>query len=343
MVNIKLKYLVQDVDRHGNVRSYVRLRSQRKVRIRGLPGSDAFMSAYHDALVGHDQDDKQRCRRAPKGSFGHLCLGYYASPDFKRLDQATQYWQRAALDRICQKHADKPVALMTSKHVKRLRDELKDTPSQSHKLLKALRGMFRWANESEEADNNPALGVKSIQYLTKGYHTWTAAEVQAFEARHPIGTKARLAMALLLYTACRREDVIKLGPQHITHGRIRFRQAKNEHRVPVDVDIPLHADLSAVLAATPSGHLTFLITARDTPFTLAGFSSWFRDRCNEAGLSHCSAHGLRKACATRLAERGASAHEIMSVTGHKSLEQVERYTRRVQRGVLADSAIAKLK
>jgi integrase/recombinase XerD len=31
-------------------------------------------------------------------------------------------------------------------------------------------------------------------------------ELEAFERRHPLGTKARLAMALLLYTACRRED-----------------------------------------------------------------------------------------------------------------------------------------
>ena len=28
-----------------------------------------------------------------------------------------------------------------------------------------------------------------------------------------------------------------------------------------------------------------------------------------------------------LAERGASPHEIMAITGHRSLEEVERYTR----------------
>ena len=39
-----------------------------------------------------------------------------------------------------------------------------------------------------------------------------------FEAKHPIGSKARLALALLLYTGQRRGDVVRLGRQHIRNG-----------------------------------------------------------------------------------------------------------------------------
>ena len=127
------------------------------------------------------------------------------------------------------------------------------------------------------------------------------------------------------------------------NGRIKFRQAKNEHRNPIDIDIPLHSELEASIAATPSGHLTFLITEFGRPFTPAGFGNWFRDRCDEAGLHHCSAHGLRTACATALAEAGASTHEIAAVTGHTSLEEIERYTRAAQKKMMADAAIAKLR
>jgi integrase/recombinase XerD len=150
-------------------------------------------------------------------------------------------------------------------------------------------------------------------------------------------------MALLLYTTCRREDAVRLGPQHVRNGRVKFRQAKNEHRNPVDIDIPLHSDLAAILGATPSGHMTFLTTEYGRPFSPAGFGNRFREWCNQAGLPHCSAHGLRKATATRLAERGATPHEIMSVTGHRSLEEVERYTRKAQKSTLADSAMSKFK
>ena len=74
-----------------------------------------------------------------------------------------------------------------------------------------------------------------------------------------------------------------------------------------------------------------------------GFGNKFREWCNQAGLRHCSAHGVRKATATRLAERDAPTHEIMAITGHKSLAEVERYTREVDRRKLADSAMARLK
>ncbi len=206
-----------------------------------------------------------------------------------------------------------------------------------------MQALFKWALAANEVIRNPTRDVAPVRYLEKGHHTWTLEEVQMFEARHQLGTKARLAVALLLYTACRREDVVRLGPQNVRDGRVRFVQAKNEHRSPVAIDIPLHPDLVAAIETTRATHLNFLVTAFGKPFTPAGFGNWFRDRCDEAGLSHCSAHGLRKAAAARLAERGATPHEIMAVTGHRSLDEIERYTREAARAGLADSAMAKLK
>ncbi|MGX5773920.1 tyrosine-type recombinase/integrase [Methylorubrum zatmanii] len=147
----------------------------------------------------------------------------------------------------------------------------------------------------------------------------------------------------MLYTACRREDIPRFGPQHIRDGRLRFIQGKNDQRAPVSIDIPVHPDLAAAIQAAPiTGQLVFLVTEYGKPFTTAGFGNKFKDWCVEAGLPHCSAHGCRKATAARLAERGATPHQIMAITGHKSLEEVERYTRAAQMAGLADSAMALL-
>jgi integrase/recombinase XerD len=51
----------------------------------------------------------------------------------------------------------------------------------------------------------------------------------------------------------------------------------------------------------------------------------------------------RAATTAALAEAGATAHEIAAVTGHMSLEEIERYTRAARKTKLADAAIAKLK
>jgi integrase/recombinase XerD len=343
MVRIKMKYVVEDKDRHGNMRRYFRRKGQQKIRLPGLPGSDQFMDAYRRALANLPADRPRTVGCPAIGSFGHVCLSYYASPTFKRLAPSTQSWRRRALDSICEKHGDKRIALMRAKHIKMLRDEMEKLPGASRNRLKALKALFAWAVDEGLETDDPTLGVKNIRYVTKSHHTWTVEEVEVFEGRHPIGCKARLAMALMFYTACRREDVVRLGPRHIRNGRIQFRQAKNEHRNPVDIDIPLHPELDEIIAATRPQHMTFLTTEYGKPFSPNGFGNKFRDWCNQAGLAHCSAHGLRKAMATRLAESGATPHEIMAITGHRSLEEVQRYTRKAGKKRLADAAMAKLR
>jgi integrase/recombinase XerD len=344
MVKIRLKFLVEDLDRHGNVRLYVRLPGKPKVRIKERFGTDEFIAAYHAAMAGK-LDAPRQAGTAKRGSFRHLCQLYYASTAFTSKDLSTQSWQRRALDGMCMQHEDKPVALMQAKHVRKLRDELTSTPAAANIRLKALKALFAWACEEQDdlAPHDPTLGVKKLKYVTQGHHTWTLEEIKQYKSRHPLGTKARLAMDLLRFTTGRREDAVRFGPQHIRNGRVQFRQAKNEHRNPVDIDIPLHSELKASIDATPSGHLTFLVTAYGKPFTPAGFGNAMRDWCDQANLLHCSAHGLRKATPTQMAEEGATPHELMAITGHRSLEEVERYTRAALKKKLADSAMAKLK
>ncbi|WP_188612562.1 tyrosine-type recombinase/integrase [Chelatococcus reniformis] len=138
---------------------------------------------------------------------------------------------------------------------------------------------------------------------------------------------------------------MRLGPQHIRGGWLKYTQAKGEDladREPVDVEVPVHPDLDEVIAGTKITHLTFLATQQGRARTPAGFGNVFREWCDAAGLPHCSAHGLRHAMAARLAERGASPHQIMSVTGHKTLAEVQRYTKAADRRGTAKAAMGLL-
>jgi integrase/recombinase XerD len=341
MAHVRLRYVSHDRDRHGNMRYYFR-RDGKKIRLQGLPGSEEFMAAYKAAVGGVEVKPRQ-CRTLAPGSFGHLCNKYYQSPIFKALDISTQSWRRRTLNGICENHGEKPVHLMQPRHIRMLRDEKSELPAAANQRLKALRALFSWALEEEEASNDPTLGVKKIKYLTGGHHTWTVEEIEAYKAIHPLGTKARLALDILRFTTGRREDAVRLGKPHLRGGRVQFRQAKNEHRNPVDIDIPLHPELAASIDACPSGHLTFLVTDYGRPYTPAGFGNAMRDWCDEANLRHCSAHGLRKATLTQIAEGGGTPHELMAVGGHRSLEEVERYTRKANKRKLATSGMEKLK
>jgi site-specific recombinase XerD len=69
-----------------------------------------------------------------------------------------------------------------------------------------------------------------------------------------------------------------------------------------------------------------------------------KQAATDAGLSsQCLPHGLRKAQMRRLAEGGASAKQIASISGHKSLREIERYTDAADQKRLSRGAIGKLK
>jgi integrase len=334
MTKIRLKYIHEFRDRHGKIRRYVRLPGRKKVPLPGAPGTEAFMAAYQEALAGEAPRVEIGTTRTRPGTVNASIVAYYGHSSFLGLALQTQKMRRAILERFRAEHGERRVALMQREHVARMIASKKAFAARN--WLKTLRGLMQFAVTAGLRDDDPTAGILLPKARAGAFHTWTEDEIAQFEARHPVGSRPRLAMALLLYTAARRGDVVGFGPQHIRDGRLTYRQQKTGRAL----EIPVHAELSAVLAASPKGHLTFLTTAAGAPFSASGFGNLFRQWSNDAGLSHCSAHGLRKAQARRLAEAGCSAHEIAAITGHKTLAEVQRYADAANQSRMADRAMA---
>jgi integrase len=203
-----------------------------------------------------------------------------------------------------------------------------------------LRSLCQFALKRGYLRADPAANIKQRAIKGDGFHTWTEDEIAQFEAHHTIGSKPRLALALalLLYSGQRRSDVVRMGRQHIRDGVLTVKQQKTG----ITLAIPVHPHLQAVLDATPSEHLTFLVTATGKPYGGNAFSEQFRKWCDAANLpQRCKVHGLRKAACRRLAEAGCSANEIASISGHASLDEVARYTKAADRARLARNAMAR--
>ena len=188
---------------------------------------------------------------------------------------------------------------------------------------------------------DPAWKTGGSKSGSEGFHTWTPEEVLQFEKRHPIGTKARLALDLMLFTGQRRSDVIRFGKQHITKGgkHLTFTQHKGRNRKPHRLTLPILPVLQRTIDATSCGDLTFLVNDWGRPFTDGSFGNKFRDWCNQAELYHCSAHGLRKAGATIAANNGATAHQLMAIFGWDTIKEAEKYTAKADQRRLAESAM----
>jgi integrase len=339
LTKIRLQYIHEFLDRHGKVRRYVRLPGRKRVPLRGAPGTEEFMEAYRVALAGEAPRMETGVSRTRPGTVNAAVIGYFSSTGYRSLSSATQATYRGILESFRSEHGDKRIALLERKHIERLISKKADTPAAANNLLRMLRTLMQFAVADGMRRDDPTIGVRGAKIRTGGFHSWSEEEIAAFEARHPIGTRARLALALLLYSAQRRSDVVRMGRQHVRDGVLTIRQQKTG----MVVDVPVHPELRAILDATANDNLTFLVTALGKPFSPAGFTNWFRERCNEAGLPRgCTPHGLRKAASRRLAEHGCTAHEIMAITGHTTLKEVSRYTAAIRRKRLAARAMSKI-
>jgi integrase len=116
------------------------------------------------------------------------------------------------------------------------------------------------------ASRNPARDVAYLRSKNPdGFRAWSEEDVVKYEARHPIGTKARLAFDLLFYTGVRRSDVVKLRPQTEHDGKLVFSETKGRARIEKTHELPILAPLRASIDATPIGHLVYLATPNGRP------------------------------------------------------------------------------
>jgi integrase len=345
------RYVHRYKDRHGKVRYYYR-RHGKQTPIPHEPGTMDFQLAY-DALVNPAALSPTVQPVMRHGTWRWLCAQYFQSLDYAELDPETRRVRRRILDATCQEpwepgssrtFGDAPIAAMTPHAVSILRDRKRTLPEAARGRLKAMSRVFDWAMRPESKiariTTNPVKSVRRPKEKEDaGYHSWTPEEVAKFEARHPIGTKARLALALFLFTGQRKSDVVLFGRQHVRNGMLVFTQTKNRNRKPVRLELPILPVLQNVIDASPCGDLTFLVSEFHKPFSAKGFSSKMRHWCDEAGLRHCTAHGLRKAGAVIAAHNGATPHQLMSIFGWQTLKEAERYTKAADQKRIASGAM----
>jgi integrase len=332
------KFVQGFVDRHDKPRFYFRRAGFKTVPLPGLPWSPEFMAAYEVAMGGESAPrvDIGASRTNP-GTIDALVVTYYKSDDWTRLTADTQKTRRRIVERFRTQHGDKRVALLQREHLLKILDAI-GKPSAKRHWLRAIRGLLRSAVPSMRNDD-PTAGIAGIKMpRSKGHHSWTDDEIAQYRAYWPLGTQQRLVMEFALETASRRSEVVRLGPQHVRNGRIRIERTHGS----VDVDIPMSAELQAACDAMPKAHLTYIVTAHGQPRSKYALSIAFAKWATAAGLpACCRLHGLKKGGMRRLAEAGTTTHELMAISGHKTLAEVQRYTDAADRKRLADTGMAK--
>jgi integrase len=329
-------HLHREETRHGRVTWYVRRGHGPRIRLRAEYGCSDFWTQYRAALEGAPRPAKA----VRANTLAWALDRYRQSSNWAALANATRRQRENIYRAVVNTAGDVPLREITAETIRAGRERRAGTPHSANNFLKAMRGFFAWAVDGGYVSTDPTKGVKLLvgKNDAVGFHTWSREELNRFEAYWPVGTRERLAFDLLLYTGLRRGDAVRLGVQHLRDGVITIRTEKRaKGRAGEQISIPILPPLAASLEATRTGDLTYLVTEAGQPWVKESFTNWFREACRKAGCPG-SAHGLRKAGATRAAEHGATERQLMAIFGWSTGKMAQHYTRAADRARLAHDA-----
>ncbi len=324
-------------DRHGKVRWRYRKKGLAYVYLPGPYGSAEFRIAYEAAVAGTKEPIVRTSSNF--GTVAWLIENYLRSPKHLNLSDIRRKTIRRELDWLREQAGAYQAARIETRHVEAIMAR-KTGPTAANTVKKNMSMLFNFAIKYGLADlkHNPAKYADRRKENPDGYHTWTEAEMAQFLAYHGPGTKPRLAALLMINTGASRQDVIRLGWQNVDGGRIRYRR----HKTEIGGDYPIMPELAVELRNVPSDRLLFLTHGAGRPYKPETFGNWFKDQCKAAGLPHCSAHGLRKGQATRIAEEGGGELEVMSYLAHATPKEGATYTKKAGRAKLTDRALSRV-
>ncbi len=271
------------------------------------------------------------------GTFNVATRDYLRSAKFAALAPITQQQRRYQVENFAAEHGDKRVTGLRKPHVRAMLDDLAGKPGAQRELLTVIRALIApFVEDGQMTD--PTVGIARPALSKHGFRDWLENLIDQYEAHHAVGSEARLALGLGLYTAQRRSDVVRMGRQHVRDGKIAVTQKKTG----TPLWLPIRRELQELLDLVPPDRMTFLVTHTGAPYTAKGFAKKFAQWCRAASIpSGYSFHGLRKAACRRLAEAGCSASEIMAISGHKSLAECQRYVDAASQVKLAEQAISR--
>ncbi len=336
----RLPLYVERTYSKGHVYLYFRRGKGPRIRLPKDPTSADFLAEYHAALTGQPAPvARDRLTRAAPGTVAALISSYKTSAEYIVLRATTKAGYDTRLETIRVDHGHRTIAgLSRERIVVGILQPFADRPGAMLDTLKKLRILIRHAINIGWLKHDPSLGIKRPKI--KKIRSWTDDELEQFKKRWPLGTKQRTAFHLFLNLGQRRSDVVRMAQTHITpERRIRIKQQKTGR----ELLIPLHRDTIEALGAYDMQHIVIITTAYGKPFTVDGFSQWMRDAITTAGLPlDCKPHGLRKAAGRMLAEAGATAKMVMSILGHTTLAEAERYTEEADQVGLAEDAVTRL-
>jgi integrase len=325
--------LHREINRHGKIVWYVRNGHGPRIRIKGTYGTPEFDAAYRAALSG---DAPQTAGKAGKGTLGWLWMLYRQTTAWAGLSLATRKQRERIMRQVMTTGGDVALSKITPIAIQQGIERRKSFAARH--FVDTMRGMFKWAVKNEHVSSDPTAGKSVSKPKSKGFPEWTEEELDQYAAHWPLGTRERVMWGVFCFTGLRRGDAARLGRQHIRNGVITIDTEKTGTRVT----IPVLPELADILVAGPLGELSIIASRKRQPLRKEVVGNLFKEACIAAGIHGKSAHGIRKAAATRAANNGATVATLEAIFGWEGGQMAALYTKAADRRRLAAEHMEKL-
>ena len=346
-------YVIETL-KSGNLRHRVRMEGNpsKKTTIPCGPDDPAFLEHYYAARAGEKHRPKPKARRR---TFQWLCDEYLDHLETLAETGAgsplTLRKRKSQLNRLCAMtdaydgmYGDLNMGMPRAAFIQ-ARNKMAKTPAEADNTMKAVRAMYKYGKDMGWVDSNPAVDIEKIHTSKGGAVAWTPTDLAKFKETHPRGSTAFLWLTLSMFTGCRIGDAASLGRanERVIDGQ-PWLVWKPSKKGSAETKLPIMPPLATAIKSMKIQGPTYLLNSYGQPFkNTAVLGTRVRRWCDEAGLKHLSAHGVRKGLAELLAEAGCSTHEIMAVLSHTKAQTSEVYTKGAERQILSASAFGALR
>ncbi len=210
-----------------------------------------------------------------------------------------------------------------------------ESPLTRSKKLERLRSFFRFAQESNWVDENPALKLKGPKVSHRPTLPFTHEEMvrilgaldpyveQTAQCGRNNARRLRSLVLVLRYSGMRIGDVVRLTTDQINGNKLMLYTQKTG--VPVNLVLPDF--VASWLEAMPRvmGNHFFWAGTGDLDTIVGSWQKRLRKLFKLAGVSDGHAHRFRDTFAVELLLAGVPLERVSILLGHQSVRVTERY------------------
>lgn len=277
-------------------------------RLKGEPGSEAFLASYAEAHSVRKAIDNDRI----KG----LLLDWKASdawilpPEKGGLAESTKLSWRTWLPRIEDRFGELSVKQFDRHEIRidinKWLDQWKHMPRSADTGKQVLSVLLSYAVSGGKIGTNPCIGIPNRYSNERADIIWSDADIARMQElsedpKTKVSKEIVWALRLACLTGLRRTDLLKLSWSHIDQWSIEIKTGKSRVRGKGQrsATIPKYDELDALLREIPKRATTVLTTSAGRPWK-SGFGSCWNNALKAFGETDLHFNDSRGTFATKV-------------------------------------------